>query len=64
MHVKTKIIEEQTSIVGGIVQFAEDEGVDLIVVGTTGKTALSRLLLGSVAKGVVLYAHSPVLVVR
>jgi nucleotide-binding universal stress UspA family protein len=61
---KTKIIEEATSIVGSIVEFAEDEGVDLIVVGTRGKTGFSRLLLGSVAQGVLAYAHCPVLAVK
>jgi nucleotide-binding universal stress UspA family protein len=61
---KTKIIEENTSIVGTIVEFAENEMVDLIVVGTRGTTGFRRMLLGSVAKGVVAYAHCPVLVVR
>jgi nucleotide-binding universal stress UspA family protein len=61
---KTKIIEEAASIVGSIVEFAEEEGVDLIVVGIRGKTGFSRLLLGSVAQGVLAYAHCPVLAVR
>ena len=61
---KTKIIEEAASIVGSIVEFAEEEGVDLIVVGTTGKTGFRRLLIGSVAQGVLTYAHCPVLAVR
>ena len=37
---KTKIIEEGTSIVGSIVEFAEEEGVDSIVVGTEAKQVL------------------------
>jgi nucleotide-binding universal stress UspA family protein len=61
---KTKIIEESTSIVGSIVEFAENERVDLIVVGTRGRTGFRRMLLGSVAKGVVTYAHCQVLVVK
>jgi nucleotide-binding universal stress UspA family protein len=61
---KTKIIEETTSIVGSIVEFAEDEEIDLIVVGTRGKTGFSKLLLGSVAQGVLAYAHCPVLAVK
>jgi nucleotide-binding universal stress UspA family protein len=61
---KTKIIEEATSIVGSIVEFAEDEEIDLIVVGTRGKTGFSKLLLGSVAQGVLAYAHCPVLAVK
>jgi nucleotide-binding universal stress UspA family protein len=61
---KTKIIEEATSIVGTIVELAENEMVDLIVVGTRGSTGFRRMLLGSVAQGVVTYSHCPVLVVR
>jgi len=61
---ETKIIEEAASIVGSIVEFAENEKVDLIVVGTRGSTGFRRMLLGSVAKGVVTYAHCQVLVVK
>ena len=61
---KTKIIEEATSIVGTIVELAENEMVDLIVVGTRGSTGFRRMLLGSVAQGVVTCSHCPVLVVR
>lgn len=61
---KTKVIEEATSIVGSIVESAKEEGADLIVLGTTGKTGFRRLLLGSVAQGVLTYAHCPVLAVR
>ena len=61
---KSEILEEGTSIVGTIVEFAENEGIDLIVVGTKGRTGFRRLLFGSVAQGVTVYAHCPVLVVR
>jgi universal stress protein A len=44
--------------------FAKNEKVDLIVVGTKGRCGIKNLLIGSVAKGVVDYAHCPVLVVR
>jgi nucleotide-binding universal stress UspA family protein len=36
----------------------------LIVIGTHGRTGLSRLLMGSVANQVVSMAHCPVLTVR
>jgi nucleotide-binding universal stress UspA family protein len=42
----------------------EDKDVDLIVVGTRGKSGFKKLLLGSVASGVVTYAHCPVMVVK
>jgi universal stress protein A len=46
---------------GALVQFAEDEGMDLIVLGTHGRSGLSRLLMGSVAEAVVRRAKCPVL---
>lgn len=47
-----------------ITQLAADLEADLVVVGTHGRRGLRRLLLGSVAEGVVRLAHCPVLVVR
>lgn len=47
-----------------ILQVAEDEDVDLIVVGFSGKHALERFVLGSVSEKVVRNARVPVLVVR
>jgi nucleotide-binding universal stress UspA family protein len=44
-----------------IVRLAEEEGVDLIVLGTHGRTGLSRLLMGSVAEQIVRRAPCPVL---
>jgi nucleotide-binding universal stress UspA family protein len=47
-----------------IAQLASDLEADLVVVGTHGRRGLRRLLLGSVAEGVVRLAPAPVLVVR
>src|SRR5208337_873210 len=47
-----------------IITFAQENNVDLIVVGTQGKTGIERLFLGSVAENVIRNARSPVLVVR
>jgi nucleotide-binding universal stress UspA family protein len=44
-----------------IVRLAEEEHVDLIVMGTHGRTGLSRLLMGSVAEAIVRRAPCPVL---
>jgi nucleotide-binding universal stress UspA family protein len=51
-------------IVKPILKYAEDEEIDLIVVGTRGRTGIKRMLLGSVASGVVTYAHCPVIIVK
>jgi nucleotide-binding universal stress UspA family protein len=40
------------------------EGADMVVVGSHGRTGLSRLMLGSVAMAVVNHAPCPVVVVR
>lgn len=47
-----------------IVKYAEENGIDLIVVGTHGRGALMHLLLGSVAEKIVRKAKCPVLSVR
>ncbi len=47
-----------------IVSEAQQWKADLIVIGTHGRSGLNRLLLGSVAEGVVRAASVPVLLVR
>jgi nucleotide-binding universal stress UspA family protein len=49
---------------GSIAAAAEAEGADLVVVGTRGRSAAGRWLLGSVSDHVVRHAGCPVLVVR
>jgi nucleotide-binding universal stress UspA family protein len=41
-----------------------EPGIDLVVLGSHGRTGLRRLLLGSVAEQIVRHAHCPVLVAR
>jgi nucleotide-binding universal stress UspA family protein len=47
-----------------VVRLAEDDNVDLIVLGSHGRTGLTRLLMGSVAEAIVRKAHCPVLVYK
>lgn len=47
-----------------ILDFAEKQDIDMIVVGSLGKTDAERFLLGSVSEKVVRNAKVPVLVVR
>ncbi|WP_135824459.1 universal stress protein [Halorussus ruber] len=47
-----------------IVEYAEGEDCDLVVMGTHGRGGIDRLLLGSVAEGVVRACSVPVLTVQ
>jgi len=47
-----------------LVDVARREGIDLLVVGSHGRTGLGKLLMGSVAAHVVGHAGCNVLVVR
>ncbi|MGA9844689.1 MAG: universal stress protein [Nitrososphaeraceae archaeon] len=66
IQLKTEILmsPHTTNTAAAIVNYAEKEHIDLIVIGTRGRTGITRMLLGSVANGVVTYAHCPVLVVK
>ncbi|MFO0754545.1 MAG: universal stress protein [Thermodesulfovibrionales bacterium] len=52
------------NIAATIIHYAESEGYNHIIVGSTGRTGVARILLGSVASEVVAKAHCPVTVVR
>jgi nucleotide-binding universal stress UspA family protein len=47
-----------------LVEFAKEQDVDLIVMGTHGRSSLTRMLMGSVAESVVRRAPCPVLTLR
>ena len=47
-----------------ILRFAETRHVNTIVMGTRGRTGLARLIMGSVARNVLLHAQCSVLIVR
>jgi nucleotide-binding universal stress UspA family protein len=64
IQLKTEVVVSSTSVVAAIVDYAEHENVDLIVIGSRGRSGFKKLLLGSTASGVVTYATCPVLVVK
>jgi nucleotide-binding universal stress UspA family protein len=62
-------LQGETVIVHGvpfqaIINIASEQDVDLIIMGTHGRTGLTHLLMGSVAEKVVRLAPCPVLVTR
>jgi nucleotide-binding universal stress UspA family protein len=62
-------LQGETAIAEGvpfqtIIDTARDKGVDLIIMGTRGRTGLTHGLMGSVAEKVVRSAPCPVLVTR
>lgn len=58
-----EVVLEHDDIVEGILSYAEKHDIDLVVMSTHGRAGVERMLLGSVAEGVLRKAHRPVLVV-
>ncbi|MBK8252965.1 MAG: universal stress protein [Polyangiaceae bacterium] len=63
-NLKVHTFLEEGESHAAIVRCAEKFAADLVVVGSHGRTGISRILLGSVAEKVVRTAHCPVLVAR
>lgn len=76
--IKEKLAEVQPTLAGietehvmlsgraadALVDFANDHDIDLIVMGTHGRTGVARLVMGSIAEAVVRHAACPVLTVK
>jgi len=66
---KTSGVESESVVIEGhpsheIIDFAQNNDIDVIVLGTLGKSGLDRFLLGSVAEKVTRNSKVPVMVVR
>lgn len=62
--VKVSCITSEGAVGNRIVAVAKDADVDLIIMGSVGRTGFKRLALGSVAESVMKSSDAPVLVVR
>ena len=63
--IKTSIeIIGAKSVPKGIIDYAKESGVDVIIIGTKGLTGVEKFLLGSVASAVIDHAHCPVFAIR
>ncbi|HYG00695.1 MAG TPA: universal stress protein [Candidatus Saccharimonadales bacterium] len=64
IKVITEVVVTVISVVEAILSYAEKEDIDLIVVGSKGRSGWKKLILGSIASGISTYAHCPVLIVK
>ncbi len=64
VKIKTDVVIGVSSVVKEIVDYAEKNRIDMIVIGSRGLSGIKKMLLGSVASGVVTYAHCLVLVAK
>jgi nucleotide-binding universal stress UspA family protein len=65
VHFRSEVSDNSTlSVIGEIVDYAEREHVDVIVIGTKGHSEFEKLMMGSVSSGVATYAPCTVIVVR
>lgn len=64
MNIKVDFQIKEGHPIDTILQTIEDEKIDLTIMGSSGKNALDRLFIGSVAENVVRSAKSPVMVIH
>lgn len=48
----------------GIIRFADEHRIDLIIIGSHGRSGFKKAVLGSVASGVIKNANCPVMIVK
>ena len=60
----TRVILTGVAVYGEILQYAEQNSINLIVIGTKGKSGFKKLLLGSIASDIVTYSNCPILVTK
>lgn len=66
-HVETHLLvatRGEKEMAQELVDYADAQGADLIVIGTHGRTGLMHLLMGSFAETVMRQSHLPLLVIR
>ena len=63
IKVKTEVLDADGAA-QGITDYARKKGSDLIVIATHGYTGMKKLMLGSVAMGVLHDSHIPVMLIR
>jgi nucleotide-binding universal stress UspA family protein len=64
IKINVHVIMNASSIAEGIIDYASSTKMDLIVIGTKGKTGGHKFLVGGIANKIIDHAHCPVLAVR
>ena len=64
VKVKTDVVIGISSVAKEIIKYAEKNRVDMIVMGSRGLSGIKKMLMGSVADGVLRYSHCHVLVTK
>lgn len=62
--IPTTYVVEMGIVIDRIIDFANQQDIDIVVIGTHGRTGMHRLLMGSVAEAVIRGAECPVLAVK
>jgi nucleotide-binding universal stress UspA family protein len=63
IRVKTEVVKDNR-VAPAITDFAQKNGMEMIVIATHGYTGMKKLMLGSVALSVLHDSHIPVLLIR
>lgn len=64
INIKKEVIEESDTVEKAIIDYAKKNNIDVIVIGTTGMSAVEEIFVGSVANHVIHHAHCPVFAIR
>ena len=64
MKINAHVIMNASSVAEGIIDYASSTNMDLIVIGTKGRTGGHKFLVGGIANKILDHAHCPVLAVR
>jgi len=65
LNVHCTLLEARGERIADVISTAaKNMSADLIIIGTHGRTGFNRMLMGSVAEGVVRTAHIPILLIR
>ena len=64
IQLKAEYIVAKKSLLNTILEYVEEHNINLVVVGTRGRSGIKKMLLGSIASGLITYSSCPVLVIK